>query len=57
MGFPRQEYRVVAFSPLGDPPNPGVEFVPPALASICFTTEPWRTATTSENTHSFYAHI
>ena len=38
--FPSKNTEWFAFSPLGNPPNPGIELVPPALASIFLTTEP-----------------
>ena len=50
MGFPRQDTGVgileweywsgLLFPPLGDPPNPGMEPMSPALAGRFFTTEP-----------------
>ena len=41
MRFPRQEYRSrLPFPPPGDPPNPGIESAPSALADGFFTTEP-----------------
>ena len=41
MGFSRQEYwGGLLFLSLGDLPNPGIEFVSPALAGKFFTTEP-----------------
>ena len=41
MGLPRQEYwSGLPFLSPGDLPDPGIEFVSPALASIFFTTEP-----------------
>ena len=41
MGFPRQEYwSRLPFPPPGNPPNPGIEPVSPALAGSFFTTVP-----------------
>ena len=41
MGFPRQEYwSGLPFSSSGDPPDPGIEPVSPALADRFFTTKP-----------------
>ena len=41
MGFPRQGYwSGLSFSSPEDLPNPGIEPMPPALASGFFTTEP-----------------
>jgi len=41
MGFSRQEYRGgLLFPSPEDLPNPGIEFVSPALAGKFFTTEP-----------------
>ena len=45
MGFPRQEYwSGLPFPSPGDLPNPGTEFMSPALAGRCFTTGPTREA-------------
>ena len=41
MGFPRQEYRSgLAFPPLGELPDPGIEPMSPAVAGEFLTTEP-----------------
>ena len=41
MGFNRQEYwSGLLFPTPGDPPNPGIKLVSPALAEGFFTTEP-----------------
>ena len=41
VGCPRQEYwSGLRFPPLGDPPDPGIEPMSPALAGKFFTTEP-----------------
>ena len=49
MGFPRQEYwSGLPFPSPGDLPDPGIEHVPPALASIFFTT--WETFSRSSPT-------
>ena len=41
MGFPRQEYwSGLPFPSPGDPPDPGIEPISPALAGGFFTTEP-----------------
>ena len=43
MGFPRQEYwSGLPFPSPGDPPNPEMEPVSPALVGRLFTTEPSR---------------
>ena len=40
MGFPRQEYwSVLPFPSPGDPPNPGIKVMSPALAGGFFTTD------------------
>ena len=45
MGFPRQEYwSELLFPSPGDLLNPGIEPLPPSLASGFFTTEPSREA-------------
>ena len=40
MGFTRQEYLELPFTPPGDLPDPRIELLTPAIAGGFFTTEP-----------------